>query len=461
MRKAFKYILFFLLIFLLILRPEVRSNINANILNLYLISFLSMVVLHLYIESKIYRNWFRIDVFFLLGFTIVHFQWLIMYRFSNLIPKNLTRIWIDDDYLNYGTWLSVIGGVSFLLGYWSLNKIKKNTKPLLNFNYTKLLYFTIALFALFLLSVGSGFFSGARYIKGESYTPGGLSSYIKILFSISLTLLTVFVVLNNKNSHKKSFLRWMMALNKSYLILVLVYVITFLAAGDRGGPISLILTLFILIGSFVRPFKLKELVLAIVVGASLMTIISLGRGVDSNNNILESGYENLELNSGYDFTLELANSVRTLYTSVSQVPMNHDFFYGQLWSGNVLSVVPFAQTVYVQMLGVDNEYLGSAEYITFLTFGKNPRSGEGTSLIADIYLNFGPVGVVLLMFVLGFILKKLNLNLLVSNDLRWIIVAAIFGGVSFYLGRSTFFVMLRPVIWSFPLTYFLIRKNKI
>jgi hypothetical protein len=425
------------------------------------ISMMALVITHLYLESKIYINWCRIDAFFLLGFLIVHFQWPIMFSFNNIIPDNLSRIWIDSDYVNYGTWISTIGGISWLLGYSLPQKASRKRNMSIRYDYSKLLYFTTALFFFFILTAGKAFLTGAKYIEGDSNITGTIASYINILLSISLTLLTVFIVLENKKNYKNNLLKWILRLNKLYLALILSYILIFLAAGDRGGPIAIILTLLILIGAIIRPIRIKEFLILTIIGSIFMTLISIGRAIDSDLNIINSGYENLDIRSGYDITLELANSIRTLYMAISEVPSHYDYFYGELWSGNLLSVVPFAQSIYVTLTNIGNEYLGSAEFITYLTFGKNSHTGEGTTLIADIFLNFGAIGVVILMFLFGYFVKKANLNLLVASNINWIIIASIVGGFSLYFGRSSIFVILRPIFWSFPLVYVLIKKYQI
>src|SRR5690606_18229896 len=100
-------------------------------------------------------------------------------------------------------------------------------------------------------------------------------------------------------------LKWVWGLNKRYLLLAGFYIVLFLSIGDRGGPLSLILTFLVLTGALVRPFKLKELLVIIFIGALLMTIIGLGRSVKSNKGILAAGYEQLDLGSTYIPTLEL------------------------------------------------------------------------------------------------------------------------------------------------------------
>ena len=82
--------------------------------------------------------------------------------------------------------------------------------------------------------------------------------------------------------------------------------------GDRGGPLTLILTILLLVGSYVRKFKLYEVVILTILGGFIMTLIGLGRSEASGFEIFTAGSDKFESTTGYDTTVELANSVRTL-----------------------------------------------------------------------------------------------------------------------------------------------------
>lgn len=446
------------------MKPNEKSVLSPQILSTYSVFFIASVLLHFqfYDKGNKVRNWFRIDVFFLLGFGIVHFQWPIMYGLSNILPESASRIWVNEYYVNYATWLSTIGGISWIYGFSILRNKRPLKKIVFSFKYNKLLNFTILLFLLFLFTAGKSFLTGGVY-KGEGGTSSGagISGYIQLLFSISIILLTTIIILHNKRKYQNNFFTWFFNFDKKFLVLYFTYVVLFFLIGDRGGPISLLLTTTILIGSIVRPLKLYTLLVGVFVGGLFLSLISLGRSESSGIEILSAGAEKFQYTSGYDNTLELANSVRTLYMAVSEVPERHDFFYGRLWTGNLLSPFPFTQSLYLDLTKTKTYELGSAVYITYLTFGNNPSSGEGTSLIADIYLNFGSLGVVFFMFLLGIFFKKADNNLHCLENIHWVIVAAILASFSVYFGRASLFLILRPIIWSFIIMSIFIKIRKV
>lgn len=461
--SQYKYYIGILFILLLFIKPSIIGSIDSFKLITYSSVVFIAILLHFDINKSHDKNWFRIDVFFLIGFFIVHFQWPIMYSISNLIPDMPSRVWVDEMYVNYGTWLSSIGILSWILGYSILRNstslFKKNKKTKYKYNYSKLLYLTIFFFVLFIFTAGKDYLIGGAY-KVNIGNESSLDSGIQLPLSVSIIALTAVVINASKDKYHNNIIKWFFKLDKKFLILYISYLIVYLGIGNRGGPITLLLTTAILVGTLIRPFKFSVLLLSIVIGGLFFSIISIGRSQSHGLELLLLGKENFEFTSIYDFTLELANSVRTLYTSVSNVPSNHDYFYGKLWLTQFLAVIPFLQSFIVDLFQIPSYELGSAGYITYLTFGVGSVSGEGTSLIADIYLNFGPFGVFLFMLLFGLFIKKIN-NELQSNNYYWIVSAAVIAGFSIYFSRSTLFVFIRPVTWSLLLIFFFVKRRSV
>lgn len=447
-----KQIFFIFLLSIILLEPSFRGIINYNILSIYMILFL--VILSIYFLFDKSTNYFRIDILFILGFSIVHFQWPIMMAFSEIEPIRFSKLYSNSIYINYGTWLSLLGLISWLIGF-SFNFRKKyNKKSKYQIRYQKLLWFSYFLFVSFILFAGQSFLNGDVYNKHGSSDPiSGVAGYIYILFNISIIILTVSIIYNNRNFYKGSLIRWLMILDPKYLLLVIVYIFIFLKAGDRGGPLQIVMAFFIIFGVLVRPINVKEFIVLILSGALVMTVIGIVRASDLG------ALNNFQIVSGYDLTINLANSARTLYMGLSNVPEYHDFFLGKLWLGNILGAIPFAQGTYLKISGDEAHLINTANYITFMRYGLNAHTGEGTSLIVDIYLNFGKYGVIVAMFTLGLFFKKVQIELESMNSFHWIVIAGILGSVTFYMGRAGIFTPLKAILWSFILVMIFISKN--
>jgi oligosaccharide repeat unit polymerase len=177
--------------------------------------------------------------------------------------------------------------------------------------------------------------------------------------------------------------------------------------------------------------------------------------------MLSDGLNEFNFNeTGFRATLQLANSARVLYSAIEDIDESEDFFYGELLIGNLLGVVPMAQSVYLNLTDTKKYELSSSQYLTYIKFGEDSVHGEGTTIIADIYLNFGYVGVLVVMFLFGIFYKKVNFELHLKRSHYWVIIAAIVGSYSIYMGRSNLLHPLKYIVWSIPITFLLVKKKR-
>ncbi|MBF6648734.1 O-antigen polysaccharide polymerase Wzy [Methylobacter sp. BlB1] len=452
---------FILLLFaLFFVRPEFESVTDPELLVIYISFFFTATFIHL-LSKRDNKNWFRLDVMFLLGYGIVHFQWPIMFAISGIYPEKFAKVSMSSFYVNYGTWLAVVGIVSWFFGH-SLLAIK--TVPNIvkySFDYKKLFGLIIVLSGLFLSTAGTDYLTGGVYKgSGGSAAGEGIAAYFQLLLAIAILVITAVIVLNNKNNFNHNSIFWLLKLDKKYLFMTLSYILLFLSIGDRGSGIQVVFAFLILFGSIIRDITLIELILMTIIGAIILTLIGLGRSSLDGGNILSSGLDSFEMTSGYDITLELANSIRTLYATLAAVPEYHDYFYGKLWLDKTLSIIPFAQNIYLQ-ISEDVAYeMSSSGYITYLKFGLNPTSGEGTSLIADTFINFGLAGVLFFLFLLGMFFKKVENELKLQQNYYWTVIAALLGSLAFYLGRGSLFEPFRYMVWGLGLSYFFVKRRR-
>ena len=460
---ALKVFFSFLIFILLVIEPEFSGMPDYKSLNIYLIIFSLATFTHFFFNKN--ENWFRIDLIFLLGFSIVHFQWALMYSIDGITPNDYSFFWATSNYtkyMNYGTWLSTVGIIAWLLGFTMLKKahIQKESINYFELNYKFFFYFTLFVFIMFLFTAGQEYLSGAVY-KGEtkSASGAGISVYFQLLFSYSIIILCTIAILNMLQNKNSTYIQLIKNIDKKILLLFISTIFIYLYVGDRGGALQPMLASLILYGTFIKPINKKQFFLIIFFGAILMTLIGIGRAEKSNENILFAGVNKVEFTSNYDFTLELANSARTLYKSLSNVPERHDYFYGKLWVSQILANLPLAQAIYLNISGDRTYELDSAEYITYITRGKFSTWGEGSSLIADIYLNFGIYGVVIFMFLFGMFFKKIVNEFELKSSLYWIVAGAILASYAFYLGRGGLFYPLRPIIWSILLMFIFIKRK--
>src|SRR5690554_4965776 len=79
------------------------SEYNFTLCTIYLV----LLVYYLFQQKAYFKNWLRIDVLFLLGYTIVHFQIPFLLTFD-VEPRMGSRVLINKSLINYATWMSLV-----------------------------------------------------------------------------------------------------------------------------------------------------------------------------------------------------------------------------------------------------------------------------------------------------------------------------------------------------------------
>jgi amino acid permease len=73
--------------------------------------------------------------------------------------------------------------------------------------------------------------------------------------------------------------------------------------------------------------------------------------------------------------------------------------------------------------------------------------GVGTSFVADIYLSFSVVGVVLLPFLHGLITGKLVNEAFTVRSTVLIVIFAAFASLAIFAGRAAYFGFVKSCVW--------------
>src|SRR5690606_1604389 len=103
-------------------------------------------------------------------------------------------------------------------------------------------------------------------------------------------------------------------------------------------------------------------------------------------------------------------SVRTLHAAVDHTERN-GYYYGVFQGVQIIGIIP-GLGIYIQnLLNVDFHSFGSAAFLTFEILGSNPTHSLGTSIIADIYLDFGILGVIIIFFLFGMFVRYLEIGM--------------------------------------------------
>lgn len=342
--------------------------------------------------------------------------------------------------------ISAIGFVAFLLGYSfylkGMNEKTESPKYTKIIDSQKLNYVSVILLLVFLATVDRSFFT-ANQIKG-------LPLYIAFIFecSVNATIIINCRNLLNKGKSDISFKQYL-ASQKTPLIIMGIYLIIILFSGDRGPIIyNLALALFGYI--YVTKKKISAVKVAglLIVGAIAVSLLGQIRQISdlsfvertsqvlSQTEIQESRYYPHSFLEG---TKELAMSARSLNIAVSNVPSQYEHTYGLFMLQDIMLLVPSLRGLFVDYFNIPAPLTTSPRFLSWLDLGAFSTWGVGTTCTADIYLDFGLIGILVIFLLFGYVVRRLELigfsNAAVGFPV--LIVIFLFFAYSIYIPRAT------------------------
>lgn len=456
---AVPFFLQFLLLFVaLSLTPAKTLNFDSNRVLVFML--LGVLVITLHLLSNLEKNWLRIDTVFILGFVVVNYQWPLMYAVSDFLP--LYSFQTNSLLLNggYAVWLATIFLISWTIGYAVRfeSHTKEKTDQIAGLGRLNLVLF----FALvgFSVAAGSSFFTREIYtLRQESLylTVSGVAAYFFIVVEI-LAILTLSFLLYARTAvglRHRATLRPLSMSEVGSLTLLCLYCFIFLLGGERGQVVYILLAAGLAIATNIRPVRLWEFALLAVLGFSAFTIVGAIRSLADGASLqfmLSYGYWGISNN--------LAQSVVTVTQAVQLTDERGDYFWGALWISQLLGLIPFVQSIFLAITGLNISDISSAMQITTYTFGSNPHSGLGTSPVADTYLNFGVPGVVVFSFLYGLMCRQMSIWISGRRGYLRFFAATAFGGLILYITRSSLLFQLQPIVWGSVILVLLVRLRQ-
>lgn len=464
MRNRIVFNIFFVvasLIVCVLFRPTKVEVFDNNINFILPIIGLINVVVFLSTSTKITNSWIGYDTLFLLGFVIVHFQ-IPFLASIGIEPSKPDFVWINKNVVNYATWLSLLAVLVWMLGFWfsSLKRVNYKTvdieKPY-KVETKKIDILLLVFFLAFLGLVGSEFLSGS-YDGGDNWGAG--TTYVYMILRVVIILKLIYFFINNKHSNKGKLFNSIIN-DKIFVVVLISFVFIFFVAGDRGPVLDVFIIIGLLYSIFYKRIKLSTFIFGIIIGSFLMTLLSLGRFREntSDGSILSAGLENFNKEGdNVIVTEELAMSNRILYRALDVVPDEHPYLYGATFISEIVGVIPFGGSVYMALTGVPELYRSSSYFFTILGQGAFFTFGEGTEVLADIYINFGFYGIPILMFVLGYFVSYVMYKFTFGKKHVFIICYVVLVMGALYLNRSHYLDPFKDLIYAIVIDRLLTKK---
>lgn len=390
------------------------------ILVVYLIAFFC------FFKAKKKDNYFDFDTILLTFCTIEHFM-----GFLFVGTDDFDRLFVagmDYTLITKGTLLASVGLVSYMIGASKLERNENHLKGRAkSYNRYKVISpeiivtLFIICYIVFVLSGGLSYFE-FQYKDGVGSMSGNgrIFQAISLMTIFSNILCARFVL---------DYLRGGRLSKRMILFSLIVFAVATQMAlvGNRTIFSYLILPYVISFFSYVKKLNVTKTMALMILGVIGMYAIQIYR----------QGGDSLSTNSIIRLFSDIIIPSRA-YLGGFEYVEKMGLTYGVSLLHNFYELIPGLGSA----VG-DSATIGSAEAITTFLFDGTSSSGLGTTIIADVYISFGFVGVLFFMYYLGWFVHKTWKEPL--NDM--LIQMAMFSCCVF-MGRSAFFSPLRLIVWS-------------
>jgi len=350
------------------------------------------------------RNFLAPDLMYVVFYTAFHFGYLGLWLF-NIVPES-PKVFYSIGQYPLVMLIVNLGMISFLLGYeisGPKNLVPASIRLIPNASWTLVgaLLMMIALgvhvFYLFYAGIDTWMAYGYQvYIHMEDYVSYPNMWRIQLhLFSIGFSIYIVSCVLQ----HGKLFN------GKFGVFLFSIYMALLFLEGGRTQLVTLGLILLLVRHYLIKPLSFKMLALICFCGLTAFVFIKLFRNVAGFNvsraieEITYAGQS--DLTHWYDSFVEMGGSVSTINLTTMLVPGTSGFWHGRSYLQSIAHVFPYLQSVLMPVLGAS-----PSTWLTLTHFGMF-AAGTGYSIAAEGYLNFGIPGVIVQMFLIGIILRRI------------------------------------------------------
>lgn len=418
-------------------------------------------------------NWCHPVPIFVLGYCIVFYQLPFCYLAGFDLPRYSRFVLFAPENIFYCVLLAAVGLAAFFMGEQFFFLKSRKTMPqwritlAKNINISRyfkriefltrlLLTVAIPLFLLYLKSFGSlNAFLGFAY-GDASARISPLSTYYQISYIILLYLAILLQIVRLVIIRPDSIRSYIRAWDPWVLAVLGVTLVPFLLSGDRGAylqPLALVAAPYFVL---VKPLKFKQAVVVVVCMAFLLVAIgdTRGRTNISWKQALQSRIDQI-VNPAQWPTMELANSFGTFNIATVYFPETYPYNYGLGTAYRMVALVPFLSGISgIEQLNKENNYVYSSGlfFTNILTRGTF-SSGSGTSSLADIYMDFSPWGIPVIMFFWGVFMAWISIKTRQTFSPVFLFLYAYYAYFSIYVNRSSFFFGWNIFIWVLFLFY--------
>lgn len=372
--------------------------IQGCLLVFYALFFIRAAKKH-FIYNKISTE-VRIDLLFMVFYYVIflHPYQAEIIGFGDITyNKFISNIFMENS--NRAVFSATVGAIFFVVGFFAAEKFFKNQSIIViyNLNYGEfLLKFSVLMLIVLIIIF---YASGASSVVNGAYTgvSSGSSANDGIYFLVShFAMLTIAfsVPVWMFNIRSRIFVLFALCIASWWSLLVL-------GSGDRNTFMLIAMIGFAGYVTYIKKVSIIVLVISAFMAYSLYQIVEITRQTDQRDiggviKVLASETDNS--------TDKLDESSFSLTTITLRAIFSDNYegdakFFGRFKIIGAMGVVPFSRQLISKP---DDNYYTSAEYITEIVLGNDPGWSIGSNIISDIIADFGIMGVVGVMYLIGF-----------------------------------------------------------
>jgi oligosaccharide repeat unit polymerase len=422
-------------------------------------------------------NWCHPVPVFVLGYCIIFYQLPFVYIAGYDLSVHSKYLIFSSDNISYCVLLAAIGLSAFFSGeqFFYLKKpIIFNTarlylekevvcfKNYLRFNkiYYSILFLTVILFYLYLTSLGglSLYLTTGYGNIGKIYR--SYSSHLGFGYTILLYLCLLLQIHKISKLPISDIFAYARAWDKATLLVVATTLTPFLLSGDRGSylqPVALIVSPYFVLVKPLSFFRAAGIVLFL---AFLLVVVGDTRGRSGGNflSALTARIESVSNPAEWP-SMELANSFGTFNIATVYFPDRYEYQNGLNAYYKIMGIIPFSSYFTdISKKNTENDYVYSSSlfFTNILTRGTF-SSGSGTSSLGDIYLDFGPFGIPIVLFMWGIFFGWVSKRTFANYNPIFIFIYSYYVYTGIFINRSSFFFGWNQFVWVILLFYFIKR----
>ena len=425
---------------------------------IFYFNFLACIRKPIQIVSGI-KTYIKIDVFFMLFFYIIYYY---PYQLYVLGLKNLNQTKFLDatypEYTNKAIIMSTVGLLAFQLGY---QYYQSNVSNIIihgvSKKYQKVLSGTILFFIILILIIFAK--TGMSTLFAGAYVGSKMGS---VTYDAIFGLVTYFILLGIAKSVYSYTINKKITFN-TFIIsaIAIAWTIALMIIGDRN-TFFLVATVAIAgVFTYIRGISRKQILMGVFGALFLYQIIEISRVsesrsltsiVDAFHTTINESENELEIGS-FDITT-IGN--RATYKITEN---GGGFFYGKFKLISLANIVPYSSRLFVKP---NDQFTGSSNVLKDEMIGLTKTWGVGTNIISDCYLDYGFIGVIVIMFAFGgfggYVKTRTQEQI---NSPKWMFLYIITLGYYSEIARYGFDFPIRSIVWTYLLFFFINKLSRL